>query len=265
MSRSRPMPNRRIPIVLMLALALAGLSGLVRTSPVVAAQAATNTGGVQVIKTVCLTSEPDHNTTFSINQPKSTGRPDMRQVSGCARGANAVYRLTNVQTTGFVDLVTGADGEASANRLAPGPYTLTEMSTGAAIPFDVVNDRSTVVNVTNFNYPPSGTMEVVSMTCPGQTEPFLTIDWPNMTPPGDPNGTVTQATGGCQFSKTALSVIDAHGNTIWETTTEPSGLAVIDLPAGNYTVQMSAPDAIAGSGIIAVDQNTKVIVTNPAA
>jgi hypothetical protein len=262
MSRPRPVPNHRALLTLLVALALVGLSGVLRTSPV---DAATNTGGVQVVKTVCLTSEANHDTTFSVNQPKSTGRPAMEQVSGCARGANGVYRLTSVQRTDFIDLTTGADGEASANRLAPGPYTLTEMATGSSTSFDVMDGRSTVISVTNFDYPASGTLEIVSLNCPGQDGPFVTVNWPNTTPPGDPNGTVSQAAGGCQFGKMALSIADAHGNTIWETTTEPSGLAVVDLPPGNYTVAVSEPNAIAATGIVAVDQNTKVILTNPVA
>ncbi len=279
MSPTRLTHDRRILMALVLALVVACLSWTAQA----AASAATvhsaqpgsaqfgkqdepaGTGGVQIIKTVCNTDEPDHPTMFSVNQPKAVERPDVNAVYGCARGANATFRLTNVETTGFVDLVTGADGEASANRLAAGAYTLVELSTEASTEFDVVDDKATIVSVTNFSFPPSGTLEVVNQQCPGQAETFITVDWPSFTPPGDPDGTVTQSPGGCQFGKASLSVVDAHGNTIWETTTGPSGLSVITLPPGTYTVMTSDPGAISGTGIIAVGKKTKVIVTYPAA
>lgn len=275
MSSLRLTHDWRVLIALVLTIALAGLSWTAPASadpaPAVIARTSSalpanlnepaGTGGVQIIKTVCNTDQPDHQTMFSVNQPKAVERPDMNEVYGCARSGNATFRLTNAQTTGFVDLVTGADGEASANRLAPGSYTLVELTTDATIEFDVVNDKATIVSVTNFTYPPSGTLEVVNQQCPGQAETFITVDWPSFTPPGDPDGTVTQSPGGCQFGAASLSVVDARGNTIWETTTGPSGLSVITLPPGTYTVVASAPGTISGTGIIAVGKKTKVIVT----
>ena len=279
MSPMRLTHERRILVALVLVLGLACLSWTTQASAGTAparsalpgsAQPASQTepagtGGVQIIKTVCNTDDPNHPTMFSVNQPKAVERPDVNAVYGCARGANAMFRLTNVATTGFVDLVTGADGEASANRLAPGAYTLVELTTGAATQFDVVNDKATIISVTNFSFPPSGTLEVVNQRCPGQAETFITVDWPSFTPPGDPDGTVIQSPGGCQFGKAALSVMDAHGNTIWETTTGPSGLSVVTLPPGTYTVLTTDPGTISGTGIIAVGKKTKVIVTYPAA
>lgn len=220
-------------------------------------------GSVQVILTVCQpaddTAEPE--TDFQVNQPQKARGAQTPELTGCARGVHQEYRLTELATDGFRDMTTGRDGEVSARELTPGAYSLTEQSSGNSVEFDVVGGYATIINVTNYDYPESGTLEVISLACPGQDGPFITIDWPNRVQPGDPNGTISGSSNGCQYESIGFTLLDEFDNVIWEASTSDTGLAVIDLPAGDYRVHLDTPNEITGYGFVYVDRNTKAILT----